>query len=465
MACLNVLKVEIRSLENAFPRTHPRLQIVSASVDELTCRFIDPSGRKHTVHANITETYPNTPPVWFSESDEAKIANALTNLSETNGLENHLLHQVRLLLRQLCTLYGLPFTQECTEIAVCNTSAGHSGGATSNSTRTSSRGGNSTNASTSPASSSSCSSSASSSSSSSSGIGMSSSIKSSSRSKSSQGNNHSIGCKGVSGAGSNSTCTRASGDAKDNISVSESEEEMEDDEEEDEEEDDDDDEDEIPLDLEEIEAASKKARQEEELHSEHIQVLERLKANQRRDYLKGTVSGSVQATDRLMKELRDIYKSPSFKSGAYQVELVNDSLYEWNVKIMRVDPDSPLAEDLKKLKEKEGKDHILMSFMFKDTFPFDPPFVRMVHPVLHGGYVLDGGALCMELMTPQGWSSAYTIEAVIMQLSATLVKGKARIKFDAPKGTYNLARAQQSFRSLVHIHEKNGWFTPPQADG
>ena len=145
------------------------------------------------------------------------------------------------------------------------------------------------------------------------------------------------------------------------------------------------------------------------------------------------MSGSVQATDRLMKELRDIYRSPSFKSGAYQVELVNDSLYEWNVKIMRVDPDSPLAEDLKKLKEKEGKDHILLSFTFKDTFPFDPPFVRMVHPVLHGGYVLDGGALCMELMTPQGWSSAYTIEAVIMQLSATLVKGKARIKFDAPK--------------------------------
>ena len=54
MACLNVLKAEIRSLESAFPRTHPRLQIVSASVDELTCRFIDPSGRKHTVHANIT---------------------------------------------------------------------------------------------------------------------------------------------------------------------------------------------------------------------------------------------------------------------------------------------------------------------------------------------------------------------------------------------------------------------------
>ena len=171
----------------------------------------------------------------------------------------------------------------------------------------------------------------------------------------------------------------------------------------------------------------------------------------------GTVSGSVQATDRLMKELRDIYRSPSFKSGAYQVELVNDSLYEWNVKIMRVDPDSPLAEDLKKLKEREGKDHILLSFTFKDTFPFDPPFVRMVHPVLHGGYVLDGGALCMELMTPQGWSSAYTIEAVIMQLSATLVKGKARIKFDAPKV---LQLASHYSKSQIFVQKFNFDRTP-----
>merc|ERR1712114_53772 len=75
-------------------------------------------------------------------------------------------------------------------------------------------------------------------------------------------------------------------------------------------------EEEIPLDMEDVEAVSKKARQDEDVATEHLQVLERLKANQRRDYMKGTVSGSVQATDRLMKELRDIYRSPSFKSGA-----------------------------------------------------------------------------------------------------------------------------------------------------
>ncbi|KAL1246973.1 hypothetical protein QQF64_034275 [Cirrhinus molitorella] len=101
----------------------------------------------------------------------------------------------------------------------------------------------------------------------------------------------------------------------------------------------------------------------------------------------------------------------------------------------------------------------------EDNFPFDPPFVRVVSPVLSGGYVLGGGALCMELLTKQGWSSAYSIESVIMQINATLVKGKARVQFGANKNQYNLARAQQSYKSLVQIHEKNGWYTPPKEDG
>ncbi|ETE61058.1 Ubiquitin-conjugating enzyme E2 Q1, partial [Ophiophagus hannah] len=55
-----------------------------------------------------------------------------------------------------------------------------------------------------------------------------------------------------------------------------------------------------------------------------------------------------------------------------------------------------------------------------------------------------------------GWSSAYSVESVIMQISATLVKGKARVQFGANKNQYSLTRAQQSYKSLVQIHEKNG---------
>ncbi|XP_019495700.1 PREDICTED: ubiquitin-conjugating enzyme E2 Q2 isoform X3 [Hipposideros armiger] len=213
------------------------------------------------------------------------------------------------------------------------------------------------------------------------------------------------------------------------------------------------------------EPISGKKSEDEGIEKENLAILEKIRKTQRQDHLNGAVSGSVQASDRLMKELRDIYRSQSYKTGIYSVELINDSLYDWHVKLQRVDPDSPLHSDLQILKEKEGIEYILLNFSFKDNFPFDPPFVRVVLPVLSGGYVLGGGALCMELLTKQGWSSAYSIESVIMQINATLVKGKARVQFGANKNQYNLARAQQSYNSIVQIHEKNGWYTPPKEDG
>ncbi|XP_071237860.1 ubiquitin-conjugating enzyme E2 Q2-like isoform X6 [Salvelinus alpinus] len=217
--------------------------------------------------------------------------------------------------------------------------------------------------------------------------------------------------------------------------------------------------------MKEEEPVDGKKSEDDGIEKENLAILEKIRKNQRQDHLNGAVSGSVQASDRLMKELREIYRSQSYKMGIYSVELVNDSLYEWHIKLRTVDPDSPLHSDLQVLKEKEGMDYILLNFSYKDNFPFDPPFVRVASPVLSGGYVLGGGALCMELLTKQGWSSAYSIESVIMQINATLVKGKARVQFGANKNQYNLARAQQSYKSLVQIHEKNGWYTPPKEDG
>uniref|UniRef100_A0A673JVY1 Ubiquitin-conjugating enzyme E2 Q2-like n=1 Tax=Sinocyclocheilus rhinocerous TaxID=307959 RepID=A0A673JVY1_9TELE len=193
-------------------------------------------------------------------------------------------------------------------------------------------------------------------------------------------------------------------------------------------------------DMKEEEPVDGKKSEDDGIEKENLAILEKIRKNQRQDHLNGAVSGSVQASDRLMKELREIYRSQSYKTGIYSVELVNDSLYEWHVKLRTVDPDSPLHSDLQVLKEKEGMDYILLNFSYKSE-------------------------KFKGLLTKQGWSSAYSIESVIMQINATLVKGKARVQFGANKNQYNLARAQQSYKSLVQIHEKNGWYTPPKEDG
>lgn len=54
MACLNTLKLEIKTLEKIFTKNHERFQILNSSVDELTCRFIGKSGKRYDIHANIT---------------------------------------------------------------------------------------------------------------------------------------------------------------------------------------------------------------------------------------------------------------------------------------------------------------------------------------------------------------------------------------------------------------------------
>ncbi|XP_066152689.1 ubiquitin-conjugating enzyme E2 Q2 [Euwallacea fornicatus] len=388
MACLNTLKQEIRTLEQVFGKHHERFQIISASVDELSCRFVGKSGKKYMIHANITETYPAVPPVWFADSEETSITNAVQILSNTEGLDNHVLHQVGILLKELCRLHAVLEPPDLDRLRIPE----QTGDRICNS-----------------------------------------------------------GFEAMEDEGLDSDADAQDSDA---MTVDEDSDDPNDDDED------------LGMEMEEGTTARQRG---DEMGVEHLATLERLRQNQRQDYLKGSVSGSVQATDRLMKELRDIYRSESFKSKMYQIELVNDSLYEWNVRLMAVDPDSPLSHDLQMLKEKEGKDCIQLNMLFKDTYPFEPPFVRVVHPIISGGYVLVGGAICMELLTKQGWSSAYTVEAVIMQISATLVKGKARIQFGPPKvcsqGQYSLARAQQSFKSLVQIHEKNGWFTPPKEDG
>ncbi|CAH3021679.1 unnamed protein product, partial [Porites evermanni] len=377
MSKFQELKRELSILEKTFGSDHEHLRVEANGLDEVTYRFLAPNG-EHVVHCNIYESYPNPPPMWFAESEDAKITQIVESLSCIEpSAPNLLLRSTKHLVKELFKWQNVPIPPHIESLDLVQL-------------------------------------------------------------------------------------------IQEDVEMKDSTTSQEDDESEDEglEEGHEDSEDSDNYEMEEdTETDSNKDLQ--EIGAANYAVLERIRVNRREDHLKGTVCGSVQATDRLMKELRDVYRSDSFKRGTYSVSLNNDNLYDWTIKIIRFDPDSTLHKDLMQLKAQEETDHVLLNMTFTDKFPFDPPFVRVIYPVLTAGYVLSGGALCMELLTPQGWSSAYTVEAVIMQIAATLVKGKARINFQDNKkpGVYSLVRAQQSFKSLVQIHEKNGWYTPPKHEG
>ena len=127
---------------------------------------------------------------------------------------------------------------------------------------------------------------------------------------------------------------------------------------------------------------------------------------------------------RLMKEYREITRSVARQpEPAFTVELVNDCLYEWNIHLFNIDRTSDLWRDMRDLRIRG----IQLNMVFPENFPFSPPFLRLLSPRIERGFVMEGGAICMELLTPRGWASAYTIEAIIMQFAASLVKGQVSV--------------------------------------
>jgi len=159
---------------------------------------------------------------------------------------------------------------------------------------------------------------------------------------------------------------------------------------------------------------------------------------------------SKKATQRIAAELKSIQKGNPAKSG-FSVELVNDDMYLWEVKLFGFDPkDEQIARDMNRL----GVKNIVVHIKFPEDFPLSPPFCRIVRPrfQFHTGHVTLGGSICMELLTRKGWSPENSVEAVIMTIRANFLEGGARI--ESAEGGYSEAEAREAFKRLVIAH---GW--------
>jgi ubiquitin-conjugating enzyme E2 Q len=228
----------------------------------------------------------------------------------------------------------------------------------------------------------------------------------------------------------------------------------------------------------------------EGIDTKHITVLDKLQetATKSLGHYQRSETASVTASDRLLKELRAVYKSEVVKQGKMTVEPIEDNIYELKVVMYSFDPDSALAKDLEVVSEEKGEQiGVELRFHFSPDYPFDPPFVRVVSPFLIGGYVFSGGAICMELLTKDGWSPSYTIETVCLQLSATIVRGKGRVfsehekeadddltaeekaileAFKDKKGSrpqYSFESARRNFKHIERSHQKHGWNPNPKS--
>uniref|UniRef100_A0A6G1SB81 Ubiquitin-conjugating enzyme E2 Q2 n=1 Tax=Aceria tosichella TaxID=561515 RepID=A0A6G1SB81_9ACAR len=134
---------------------------------------------------------------------------------------------------------------------------------------------------------------------------------------------------------------------------------------------------------------------------------------------------STRASKRLMNELKGFHESDSYKNGVFTVELVDENIFEWQVKIFKFDPESPLHKYLKKMKELgKGDDHFILHISYPYNYPTSPPRVGIRYPVLgsrtNWSRTSNGHPVCVDLLEAGGWCSAYTIEPLILNLATHL---------------------------------------------
>ncbi len=159
------------------------------------------------------------------------------------------------------------------------------------------------------------------------------------------------------------------------------------------------------------------------------------------------VSNSIR-DKRLSKELKKVLKIDPAETGFYVDP--HDDISIWRVFIVNIDCET-LRADLESI----NVPHIELEVRFPEQYPAEPPFVRIVHPrfTFRTGHITIGGSICMELLTPQGWSPVYSMENMMMHIISLIIEGGGRLdrKCSAP---YTYEEAKKSFYRVASAH---GW--------
>ena len=166
------------------------------------------------------------------------------------------------------------------------------------------------------------------------------------------------------------------------------------------------------------------------------------------------------ATKALQRELQSTLKvqeaHPAHQLGWYINPDLVSNVYQWIVELHSFDEGLPLTKEMKE----KALTSIVLEIRFGSQYPMSPPFVRVIRPRFlpfmagGGGHVTAGGALCMELLTNDGWSSANNIESVLLQVRMAISSTEpkpARLETGRIQD-YGVGEAIEAFKRACRTH-------------
>lgn len=166
--------------------------------------------------------------------------------------------------------------------------------------------------------------------------------------------------------------------------------------------------------------------------------------------------GNAMANKRIIADYKGMLTSTDFKEIC-TIDFVKENMYQWKAvfNITKYEISKDLRGDFEQL-GKQGKNQVIeYEVIFSDDYPISPPFFRVVYPRFkyQTGHVTVGGSICMQSLTPSGWTSARSIESYFVEILSLLNEGSARLDL-YNLNPYTIYEAKEAFQRVARQH---GW--------
>jgi len=164
-----------------------------------------------------------------------------------------------------------------------------------------------------------------------------------------------------------------------------------------------------------------------------------------------------EATNSLIKHYTTIVQHKNYPNEGFEVEMVDDNVYKWHIKLGQFDKDTQIFQDMFLYEsERAGRDHVLLEAIFPSSWPHKPPFLRVVYPRFHQytGHITLGGSICVKELTSSGWNKDIELPSLFIMIRNLLLEGSALIDMDSVKYDYTEEEARSAFDRVAKAH---GW--------
>lgn len=176
---------------------------------------------------------------------------------------------------------------------------------------------------------------------------------------------------------------------------------------------------------------------------------------------------STQSLMRAFRGLLEVQEgNPLSRLGWYIDSNLVNNMYQWIVELHSFPPHLPLSQDMKAA----GLTSVVLEMRFSSNYPFTPPFIRVVKPRFlpfgqgGGGNVTEGGAMCMEILTNNGWTAAQAIDGLLLQVRMAICDEERPARL-ATRGDGGVHRSEtygvgEAVAAYIRACRNHGWTVP-----